>query len=184
MRKLYPASKYRSSIWSPELRFAMRAAGRASHPCLTIEDMTEGKDVFLTGLSQLPEQLFRKVYIAKRASRDCILARLSSSLREIDALEKMKDVIIEMHKQDENDLLAIGKDLEIFKAEAVARGNSIDDDIAYRHAVYADEFTALASTNTQLNIMLNITDPELTSDESESVVSDELDEPVVEVGEE
>ena len=48
--------------------------------------------------------------------------------------------------------------------------------IAYRHAVYADKFMALASTNTQLNLMFDLSDPELTSDESESVMSDEVDD--------
>ncbi|KAF8136271.1 hypothetical protein EV363DRAFT_1158040 [Boletus edulis] len=170
MQKLYPTSKYRSSLWSPELRFTMRAAGRASHPCLTIQDMVAGKDIFRTGLSQLPDDIFKKVYIAKRASRDCILSRLSANLREMDALEKMKDVILEMHKYDRNELGAISKDLETFQAEALARGNCMDDDIAYRHAIYADEFSALASTNTQLDIMshsLILSDSESTTDNSD-----------------
>ncbi|KAF8130984.1 hypothetical protein EV363DRAFT_1450085 [Boletus edulis] len=185
MQKLYPQSKYRSSLWSPELRFAMRAVGKASSPCLTIQDLMEGKDIFRAGLSQLPDELFRKVYVAKRASRDCILSRLSTNLREIDALEKMKDVILEMHKKDGGELAAISKDLELFKTEAATRGDSIDEDIAYRHAVYADELTALTSTNTQLSLMSSDSDPESTSDESESVMSDELDgSSVAEVAEE
>lgn len=130
--------------------------------------LSQGEELFKAGLSQLPSDLFKKVYIAKRASRDCTLSRLSATLREIDALEKMKDVMITVRKHEEDRLAAISDDLAAYKAEAECRGDLVDDDIAYRHAVYADEFSALASTNTQINLMLSFAHPEPTSDETES----------------
>ena len=169
----------------------MRAVGKALSPCLTIQDMIQvsskyicprlvlistenhGKDLFRTGLSQLPDTLFRKVYVAKHVLRDCILGHLSANLCKIDAREKMKDVILEMHKQDRSQLAAISEDLEFFRAEAMACGNTVDDDIAYRHAVYTDELTALTSTNIQLNLMSDFSDPKPTSNNSESVMSNE-----------
>ena len=68
----------------------------------------------------------------------------------------MKDLILEMHTQDGSQLASIEEELEHFKTEAAARGNTIDDDIAYRHAIYADELTVLTSANAQLSLMSSL----------------------------
>ena len=127
--------------------------------------LNQGRQLFQSGFSQLPNKLFRRAYVTKCTSRDCILSRLSTNLREVDALEKMKDLILEMHMQDGSQLASIEEELERFKTEAAARGNTIDDDIGYRHAIYTDELTALTSANAQLSLMSSL----LPSD-SESVV--------------
>ena len=80
----------------------------------------------------------------------------------------MKDLILEMHKQDGSQLDFIKKELEHFKIEAAAHGNTIDDDIAYRHAIYANELTALTSANAQLSLMSSLLPSDLEFTDSES----------------
>lgn len=41
MRRQFNPYKYRSSVWSPELRFALRHEGGATRSTLTIEEMIE-----------------------------------------------------------------------------------------------------------------------------------------------
>ena len=96
------------------------------------------------------------------------------SLREIDALEKMRDVLFQIHKHNNNQLAAASKELEFFKEKAQARGSDVENDIAYHHAVYADELTALMVATTQLSHMSSLSDPEPTTDESDSDMSDDL----------
>ena len=84
-------------------------------------------------------------------------------------LEKMKDLILEMHKQGGSQLAFIKKELKQFKTEAVAHSNTIDDDIVYRHAIYANELTTLTSANALLSLMSSFlsSDSEFTDSESD-----------------
>jgi hypothetical protein len=120
----------------------------------------------------LPHEFFKKLYIAKRASRDCIISHISTTLREVDALEKMKHALLEMTKYDRDQLAAADSELLRFKEEALARSSDVTNDVAFRHAVYADELAALAVTDTQLGYMTSAADPD--SDESDSDMSDDL----------
>ena len=100
----------------------------------------------------------------KRALRDCILSHLSMTLREVDALEKMKDFLSEMHKEDKSQLTSVDEDLKRFKDEVVAHDSILEEDVAYHHAIYTDELTALTSANTQLSLMSSFLPPDLESD--------------------
>jgi hypothetical protein len=52
----------------------------------------------------LPDESFNTFYIATLASRDCILSRISTTRREVDALEKMMDFLLEISKHDKDQL--------------------------------------------------------------------------------
>lgn len=129
--------------------------------------------MFRTGLRQLPSDLLRQFYIAKMASRDCILSRVATNLREIDALEKTRSVLLEIQKHDKGILAAANQELTVLKEVADIQCSDIEQDIAFRHAVYADELTALTASNMQLNHMLDVSEglssgPEVTDSEPES----------------
>jgi len=115
--------------------------------------------MFKKGLSLMPIEVFNKFYIAKVASKDCILSHISTTLREVDALEKEKDALLEYRKHEEERLPAAYVELQFYKEEAEARGSDIANDIAFHHAIYANDLTALATTNTQLNDMHAFSDP-------------------------
>ncbi|KAI6106051.1 hypothetical protein EDD16DRAFT_1746626 [Pisolithus croceorrhizus] len=112
MKRMSPY-KHHTSPQSPEVGFAMRL-GRASHSLPTFDDVVK-----------LSNELFNKYYIAKLASRDCIVSCISVTLREIDALEKMKDFLVESQKQEKEQLAAASKELELFVKEAKARNSSV-----------------------------------------------------------
>ncbi|KAN0093229.1 hypothetical protein V8E55_004013 [Tylopilus felleus] len=176
MQKMYTPYKLRTSTRPLELQFAMRSLGRTSHTSLTLEDVIEGKEILKTGLSQLPNGLFNKFYISKLTSREYILSRLSTSLHQIDALEKMKDVLLEISRHDRDQLAAASKELEAFKEVAQIRCSDVESDIAYRNAVYADELAALTVTDTQLSQILSHSTGKCATSESEldSDISDDL----------
>ncbi|KAF8418930.1 hypothetical protein L210DRAFT_3510920 [Boletus edulis BED1] len=174
MRRMLSSHKHHPSARPLEARFTMRSLGVSSHTSLSIEDVVEGKDIFQEGLSDMPDSVFEKFYNAKLAARDTILSRISSSLREIDVLEKMRDAVLEYVMYNKNLLVSGGSDMERYKAEVNNRTDDLEDRIAYGHAVYADELAALTVSNTQLQYMLNPpSDPE-PSDESDSDASDDL----------
>ncbi|KAI6150148.1 hypothetical protein EDD17DRAFT_1513625 [Pisolithus thermaeus] len=112
MKRMSPY-KHHTSPQSPEVGFAMRL-GRASHSLPTFDDVVK-----------LSNELFNKYYIAKLASRDCIVSCISVTLREIDALEKMKDFLVESQKQEKEQLAAASKELELFVKEAKAHNSSV-----------------------------------------------------------
>ncbi|KAI6101498.1 hypothetical protein EDD16DRAFT_1525912 [Pisolithus croceorrhizus] len=118
MKRMSPY-KHHTSPQSPEVGFAMRL-GRASHSLPTFNDVVKRNDIFQHYLSQLSNELFNKYYIAKLASRDCIVSRISVTLHEIDALEKMKDFLVESQKQEKEQLAAASEELELFVKEAKA----------------------------------------------------------------
>ncbi|KAG9312507.1 hypothetical protein JVU11DRAFT_6899 [Chiua virens] len=136
----------------------MRSLDRTSHSSLSLDDMIDGEDAFREGLRQLPQHLVRQFYIAKLASRDCILARIASNLGEIDALEKTRTVLLEVKKHDQAMLATTDQELTALKEVAETQCSDIKQDIAFRHAVYADELVALTVLNTQLSHMLNLSD--------------------------
>ncbi|KAN0094401.1 hypothetical protein V8E55_002688, partial [Tylopilus felleus] len=136
-----------------ELCYAMRAVGKASNPILTTQDIAKGRNLIQTGISQLPDEAFRKAFIVKRASRDCILSHLFKTLCEIDLLEKMKDFLSEMHREDNSQLVSVDEELKHFEDEAMDHHCILNEDVAYCHAIYTDELTALTSANAQLSLL-------------------------------
>ncbi|KAF9242570.1 hypothetical protein BU15DRAFT_72686 [Melanogaster broomeanus] len=165
---------------NPEVPSALRkrtqeAKGRMQRMYTPYQDVVEGKEVFKKGISLMPKELFDKLYIAKVASKDCILSRISTTLREVDALEKEKDALLAYEKYEKQQLAAACLELQLFKEEAQARASDIMDDVAFRHAVYADELVALTVTDMQLNHMLAVSDPE-DSNPSDDVDEDHEDE--------
>ncbi|KAG6370136.1 hypothetical protein JVT61DRAFT_12438 [Boletus reticuloceps] len=174
MRRMLSPYTYRPSVRPLEARFAMRSLGVSSHTSLSIEDVIEGKGMFQAGLSDVPANVREKFYAAKLAARDTILSRISSSLREIDALEKMRDAVMEYEKYNRDLLVSGSSDLERYKVEVNNGADGLENRIAYGHAVYADELAALTVSNTQLHYMLNLPfDPEPPG-ESDSDASDDL----------
>ena len=69
------------------------------------------------------------------------------TLCKVDLLEKMKDFLSEMHREDNSQLVSINEELKHFKNEVVDHHCILDKDVAYRHAIYTDELTALTSAN-------------------------------------
>ncbi|KAI6022657.1 hypothetical protein EDC04DRAFT_2900737 [Pisolithus marmoratus] len=173
MKRMSPY-KHRSSLQSLEVGFAMRLGRASPHNSLTFDDVVEGNDIFQRSLLQLPNELFNKYYITKLASRDCILSRISMTLCEIDALEKMKDFLIESQKQETEQLAVASEELELFMKEAKARNSSVMHDIASRHTVYADECAALTAADKQLSQLLALSHHESTSDDSDTDTRDDV----------
>ncbi|KAG9311120.1 hypothetical protein JVU11DRAFT_9031 [Chiua virens] len=147
MKKMLTPSQHR--VGRPlKLRFAMRSLDRTSHSSLSLDDTINGEDAFREGLRQLPQHLVRQFYIAKLASRDYILAHIASNLHEIDALEKTRTVLLEVKKHDQAMLATADQELTALKEVAETQCSDIEQDIAFRHAVYADELVALMVSNT------------------------------------
>ncbi|KAI6102466.1 hypothetical protein EDD16DRAFT_1525611 [Pisolithus croceorrhizus] len=161
MKRMLPY-KHRTSPQSPEVGFAMRL-GRASHSSPTFNDVVK-----------LSNELFNKYYIAKLASRDCIVSRISVTLREIDALEKMKDFLVESQKQEKEQLAAASEELELFVKEAKARNSSVMCDIASRHALYADECAALTAADKQLSQLLALSNYDSILGDSDTDTRDDV----------
>jgi hypothetical protein len=122
----------------------------------------------------MPSVVFNKFYTAKVASKDCILFRISTTLREVDVLEKEKDALLEWEKHEKERLAGVCTELQLFKEEAEAHGSDIANDVAFRHAIYADNLAALSVTNMQLNDMLGLSDPKPESDDTDSDMSNDL----------
>lgn len=136
--------------------------------------LNQGKEIFKKGLLQLPPELFKKFYIAKLASKDCILSRIAMTLREVDALEKTKDVLLEINKYDGDQLAGADSDLLLFKEAAQAHSSDVANEVAFHHAVYADELAALAITDMQLDHMTSTQSDD--SDVSDDLVYEDEDD--------
>ena len=93
-----------------------------------------------------------KAYAARLAFKKCILARISLAQAEVDALEKQRDFIQSLEDDTHHDLSEVDDDLASVKEVMDERG--LADDIAYQHAVYADELVALTIAGVQLNQMV------------------------------
>jgi hypothetical protein len=120
------------------------------------------------GLSLLPEPLFEQYYVAKQASWDCILSCIATNLCEMDALDKIKNVLLEAQKLDEGQLAYVTSELEIFKEVAGTRSCEIKQQLVHHNNVHAEETRALAICDTQLGQMANLSDPEVSSSKSDS----------------
>ena len=112
-----------------------------------------------------------KAYATRLAFKKSILARISLTQAEIDALEKQRNFVQCLDEEAHSDLAMIDNHLASFKEIMDERG--LTDDISYHHAVYADELVALTVADMQLRQI--ISDRTLSIRErkpADSVVSD------------
>ncbi|KAF9236426.1 hypothetical protein BU15DRAFT_77000 [Melanogaster broomeanus] len=131
-----------------ELRFAMRSLGRSSHTDLGLDDVVEGRRKLRRGLSSMSDEVVTKAFAAKMASKRCILSRISVTLAEVDAMEKQRD-FLQALEAEAND--ATKEELQSVKDVLGDHGVTLEDDIAFGHAVYADELVALTIADMQIN---------------------------------
>ena len=75
---------------------------------------------------------------------------LSLARSEIHALEKQSDFLRAMQGGDNDELSAVDEELDCMKSELTERGVTLQDHIAFGHAIYADELVALTITDMQL----------------------------------
>ncbi|KAI6154133.1 hypothetical protein BKA82DRAFT_35927 [Pisolithus tinctorius] len=143
---------YRKQAAPPplELCFAARTIGRLSHTDLSLEDVHKGHDFLHHGLSQLPDNVLVKAILAKCAFWDCISQQVSQTLAEIEFIEQQRDLLTEVHTAAQETLATAESQLamlmDIFDQCDLQDGK---DDMAFYHAVYADELVAFTITATQ-----------------------------------
>lgn len=109
----------------------------------------QGNEKFKHGLSFMTDATVTRAYAARLAFKKCILARISVTQAEIDALEKQRDFIHSLDDDFHSDLTGVDNELSSVKEIMDERG--IVDDISYHHAVYADELVALTVADMQLH---------------------------------
>jgi hypothetical protein len=109
----------------------------------------QGKEKFKRGLSSMSDATIERAYAARLAFKKCILACISVTQAEIDALEKQRDFIQSLDDDIHCDLTMVDNELASVKETMDERG--IVDDISYHHAVYADELVALTVADMQLH---------------------------------
>ncbi|KAI6144395.1 hypothetical protein BKA82DRAFT_10154 [Pisolithus tinctorius] len=111
---------------------------------------TKGHDFLRRGLSQLPDNVLVKAILAKHAFRDCISQRVSQTLAEIEFIERQRDLLTEVHTAARETLATAESQLamltDIFDQRDLQDGK---DDVAFYHAVYADELVAFTIAATQ-----------------------------------
>ncbi|KAI6122425.1 hypothetical protein EDD17DRAFT_1509276 [Pisolithus thermaeus] len=144
MKRMSPY-KHHTSPQSPEVGFAMRL-GRASHSLPTFNDVVKG----------------------------LLVSHISVTLHEIDALEKMKDFLVESQKQEKEQLAAASEKLELFVKEAKACNSSVMCDIASQHALYADEHAALTTADKQLSQLLALSNHDSILGDSDTDTRDDV----------
>ncbi|KIK94714.1 hypothetical protein PAXRUDRAFT_142279 [Paxillus rubicundulus Ve08.2h10] len=134
-----------------ELRFAMKCLGRSSSTDVGFEDVVKGKQKFKRGLLSLSDTVLHKAYVAKLASKNSILTRLSLTETEVDALEKQADLLRTIQAEDKEELSASKQELDSIKEVLIDHGLDPPEHVAYKHAVYANDLIALTIADMQLH---------------------------------
>ncbi|KAF8545945.1 hypothetical protein OG21DRAFT_1528149 [Imleria badia] len=150
-------------------------------PPVSNTQLQQGEDKFKHGLTSMSNNAITKAYVARLAFKKCILARISVTQAEIDALEKQWDFIQSLDNEAHSDLAVIDTQLSLFRELMDEKG--IADNIAYYHAVYKDNLLALATADVGLHQMTS--DRAFPTNEGNPVhfdmgVSDEGDSPLSE----
>ncbi|KAI5993788.1 hypothetical protein F5J12DRAFT_896905 [Pisolithus orientalis] len=151
---------YRKQAAPPplELRFAARTTD------LSLEDVHKGHDFLHHGLSQLPDNVLVKAILAKHAFWDCISQQVSQTLAEIEFIEQQRDLLTEVHTA----ALETWATAEMQLAMLMDIFNQHDlqdakDDMAFYHAVYADELVTFTIAATQMEQLESFMDERLPS---------------------
>ncbi|KAI6155713.1 hypothetical protein BKA82DRAFT_5826 [Pisolithus tinctorius] len=125
---------------------------------------TKGHDFLRCGLSQLPDNVLVKAILVKRAFQDCISQWVSQTLAEIEFIEQQRDLLTEVHTAAWETLATAESQLamlmDIFDQCDLQDGK---DDVAFYHAVYADELVAFTIAATQTEQLESFMDERLPS---------------------
>ncbi|KIM52796.1 hypothetical protein SCLCIDRAFT_32375 [Scleroderma citrinum Foug A] len=142
-----------------ELCFVARTLGQSSHNGMTMQDVVEGRELFVKALSTMPNRVLFKAYQSKQADRDCVAHHVALTLAEIKSTEQRKDYLSAIYGQHEGKLSVTKAQLDILKELLDGHGLSdIEDDGGYHRAVYADELVALTIAEGQTNQMKGVVD--------------------------
>jgi hypothetical protein len=102
----------------------------------------------------MSDDVVRKAYEAKKASKKCILSRISLTHDELNAMDKQTQLLRAMQEERIEELSSTDEELGSIKGVLVDRGiEDLEDDMAVGHAVYADELVALTIADMQLDQM-------------------------------
>jgi hypothetical protein len=116
--------------------------------------------------------MISKAYEAKLASKNCIIQRLSLAQLEIHALEKQSDFLQAMQGGHNDELSAVDDELNCMKSELTECGVTLQDHIAFGHAVYSGKLVALTIADMQLRQISGAVNPRMYPDSKEDLSSD------------
>ncbi|KIK97543.1 hypothetical protein PAXRUDRAFT_136112, partial [Paxillus rubicundulus Ve08.2h10] len=125
--------------------------GHSSYTDLGFEDIIEGRQKFMCGLSSMSNEVVSKAYAVKLASKKCIISCLSLTHAEIDAMEKQFDFMWALEEEANDKLSATDEELQSIKDVIDECGITLGDDIVFGHVIYADELIVLTIANLKLS---------------------------------
>ncbi|KAF9228952.1 hypothetical protein BS17DRAFT_812912 [Gyrodon lividus] len=105
----------------------------------------------------MSDNVVRKAYEAKKASKKCILSRISLTHDELNVMNKQIQLLQAMQGEQIEELSATDEKLRSIKGILVGHGiKDLEDDMAVGHAIYANELIALTIADMQLDQMSSL----------------------------